>query len=349
MFSKASKRPWLKAAGIYTLIIGLVLLSTIIWSMHSQDVQKNITLEKIHQWTSLVSCLIPFLYIMNFLRELKLTKSENAESPPPPQRSWENFMVIAGMIAIITTVIVGATFASESFSKLSWEKHLSIKTKEWAKLFDTRTFVGTKGNALQYQLLKPLDHDPKKLYPLVVCLPYGGGVEGSPPAQELLKDINRTKYPAFLLVPYCPPGAGWGGIPNYPTIDSLVFEAILALEKEFEEIDIKRRYVTGVSRGGYGSWHFICMQPEMFAAAVPVCGGGDINFAKNIVNVSVWAFHGEKDKNVPVSGSRDMIEAIKNAGGNPRYTEFPNKGHDIWDHVTATPGLLDWLFTQKLD
>ena len=66
-----------------------------------------------------------------------------------------------------------------------------------------------------------------------------------------------------------------------------------------------------------------------------------------MVGVPIWAFHGAKDKNVPVSGSRNLIQAIKNVGGNPRYTEYPLEAHHIGDKVIATPGLLDWLFAQK--
>ncbi|HKZ36264.1 MAG TPA: dienelactone hydrolase family protein, partial [Chryseolinea sp.] len=135
---------------------------------------------------------------------------------------------------------------------------------------------------------------------------------------------------------------GWGGI------DSLVFETIDALGKEFK-IDARRRYVTGISGGGFGSWHFITARPEMFAAAIPICGGGNPSLAQNIVNVRVWAFHGEKDRLVPVKLSRDMVEAIRNAGGSLRYTEFTGAGHLIWNEVNGTPGLLDWLFTQKRD
>jgi len=85
----------------------------------------------------------------------------------------------------------------------------------------------------------------------------------------------------------------------------------------------------------------------MFAAAIPISGGGNPALAQNIVDIPVWAFHGRKDRNVPVSGSRDIIQAIKNAGGDPRYTEYPDERHDIWEKVTNTPGLLDWLFAQK--
>jgi hypothetical protein len=349
IFSDAGKRPLLKTTGIITLILGLVITSAIIWSITPPDVKKNATAEKIHQWASLVGSLVPILLIMNFSEERKLLRKESVNSPPPPMRSLESVMIATGLLAFVATLILGANVSRETVSKLSWEKHLEVKAKEWSQLFEARSFSDAKGKTLEYQLLKPLDHDPQKKYPVVVCLPYGGGVEGCPPAQLLLTDSYRKKYPSFLFVPTCPPGEGWGGIPNYPTIDTLVFESLLALGKEFPEIDAKRFYVTGVSRGGYGSWHFIATAPEMFAAAIPVCGGGDPKLAPKIADVAVWAFHGEDDRNVPVSGSRDMIAAIKSAGGEPKYTEFKDAGHNIWDQVKSTAGLMDWLFEQQRD
>jgi predicted peptidase len=80
---------------------------------------------------------------------------------------------------------------------------------------------------------------------------------------------------------------------------------------------------------------------------MPVCGAGDPNGAANMTDVSIWAFHGENDVNVPVSGSRNIIAAIQKAGGDPKYTEFPNTGHNIWEYVTKTPGVFDWLFQQR--
>lgn len=349
IFSIARKRKWLQTSGLITFILGMILISAVIWNMQPANVHKSATLEKIHQWASLIGCIVPVLFIMNFWSERKALKEVKVDSPAHPEQSLESIMYFIGLVAVVLTFIFASTVASETSSKLIWKTQLAIQAKAWAKIFESRTYVSTKGDTLHYQLLKPLDYSPHKKYPLVVCLPYGGGVEGCPPAQMLLSDLNRRKYPSFLFVPYCPEGSGWGGVPNHPTIDSLAFESIYALEQEFKEIDVKRRYVTGVSRGGYGSWHFISTRPEMFAAAIPVCGGGDPHLAKDIVDVSVWAFHGEKDKNVPVKESRDMIDAIKKAGGDPRYKEFANEGHGIWDKVMATPGLLDWLFDQQRD
>jgi predicted peptidase len=238
----------------------------------------------------------------------------------------------------VLVVLFAAIMASCSENKTPayWEKWNFERAQKLAQLFEARTFVNNQGKQLLYRLLKPLNYDPQKKYPLVVCL-HHGGVHGndnisqlsSEPAPLLSNPINRLKYPGFLFVPQCPKGSQFGG-----------------LEKEFR-IDTSRRYVAGISGGGFGSWHFICTRPKMFAAAIPICGGGDPEFAKQIKDIPVWAFHGEKDTNVPVEYSKGMIAAIKKEGGNPKYTEFAGAGHYIWDRVENTPGLIDWLFAQK--
>lgn len=254
--------------------------------------------------------------------------------------------VLVVLFAIIMTA------CSENKTQANWEKWNFERAQKLAQLFEARTFANNQGEQLLYRLLKPLNYDPQIKYPLVVCL-HHGGVHGndniaqlsSEPAPLLSDSINRLKFPSFLFVPQCPKGSQFGGSVDF-SIDSLVFEAIGALENEFN-IDTSRRYVAGISGGGVGSWHFICTRPKMFAAAIPICGGGDPAFAKQIKDIPVWAFHGEKDTDIPVEYSRNMIEAIKNGGGNPKYTEFAGKGHNIWDRVENTPGLLDWLFSQK--
>ena len=87
----------------------------------------------------------------------------------------------------------------------------------------------------------------------------------------------------------------------------------------------------------------------LFAAAVPLCGGGNTALVSRIAHLPIWAFHGAKDDVIPVSYSRNMIAGIKQKGGNPKYTEYPNVGHDVWVPVlkeVKEPGLVDWLFAQ---
>lgn len=127
-----------------------------------------------------------------------------------------------------------------------------------------------------------------------------------------------------------------------------MFETIDDLERKLP-IDKDRRYVTGNSLGGYGVWHFITTRPTLFAAAIAISGTGDAALAENCIDVPVWAFHGAKDRNVPVKGSHLMIDAMKSAGGAPLYTEYPDAAHDIEELFKKTPGLLDWLFDQRAD
>jgi hypothetical protein len=126
----------------------------------------------------------------------------------------------------------------------------------------------------------------------------------------------------------------------------LTLEVLAQLRKEFN-LDDKRLYITGLSMGGYGTWDVIARNPTMFAAAVPVCGGADEATAPIIKDIPIWCFHGGADPTVPTDRSRNMIKALKETGGNPKYTEYPGVGHNSWDKAYSEPELPKWLFAQK--
>jgi len=111
-------------------------------------------------------------------------------------------------------------------------------------------------------------------------------------------------------------------------------------------IDPSRIYLMGISMGGYGTWDLAMRTPQRFAAAVPICGGGDPNHAKKLKGLPIWAFHGDSDTAVPTSRSRDMIQALKDIGEKPIYTELKNTGHDAWTPAINNPELIQWLFKQ---
>ena len=342
IFSNTKKRYWLKLAGICVLVIVLVSVSAFMGSTYAKDVQTLSILRKITQGGTVAFCLVNLLFIMNFLGEIRELKTENASIPR--KRYLETTLGFLATVAVVFMIAIGTLLDKKSSSQLEWRESNARQAQQLVNLAGgARTFVDSEGDSLHYILIKPQKYDPQKKYPLVVCLPYGG-YEASA-AEALSTGMDRYTYPAFIFVPYCPEGLGWGGIFGTPSLESLVYETISALNEP--GIDVKRRYITGVSRGGYGTWQFICTRPDLFAAAVPVCGGGDPELASKIVNMPIWAFHGAKDKNVPVSGSRDMISVIKKAGGHPQYTEYPNEAHNIWNQVIETPGLWEWLFAQK--
>lgn len=344
IFSNTKNRYWLKLAGICGSVIVLVYASAIIGGIYSKDVRMISIFEKMIQGGAIASCLVNIMFIMNFLGEIRLLKTENPRIPR--KRYLEIILGFLAIVAVVFMITIGTSLVNESASQSVWKDYNAEQAQQLVRLAGgARTFVDSEGDSLHYLLIKPQNYDQQKKYPLVVCLPYGG-YEASA-AESLSTGIYSDRYPAFIFVPYCPEGLGWGGIFGTPSLESLVYETISALDEP--GIDIKRRYVTGVSRGGYGTWEFICTRPDLFAAAIPICGGGDPKLASKIVNMPIWAFHGARDKNVPVSGSRDMISAIEKAGGHPKYTEYPGAGHNIWNPVIETPGLWDWLFAQKKD
>jgi predicted peptidase len=227
---------------------------------------------------------------------------------------------------------------------------------------DKRTFTDGKGKTLRYRLLKPDDYDAKKPYPLVLFL-HGAGERGDDNDKQLIhgvpefaKEANRKQYPCFLIAPQCPANARWVEVDwsadahKQPAEMSeplrLSLEAIAALQKEFS-IDPKRIYITGLSMGGFGAWDALARKPDLFAAAAPICGGGDEATAKLIAKLPIWAFHGAKDGAVKPSRSRHMIEAIKKAGGSPKYTEYEKEGHASWVPAYRDPELYQWLFAQQ--
>lgn len=346
VFSISGKRTFLKTAGIISVILGVILLVTWYGFQYTGNMPLKITLEKVHSWAGWINVIIPVFFILNLFQESKLAGKKN--STKTSDKVLSGLMSATVIIALIFTVYLGQRITRQSIVAVV-PHGVTERDKGMAKPYEARYFISSKGDTLHYRLMKPMNYDPAKKYPLVLLL-HHGGAHGSDNVSQIggsdapffYNYLNREKYPAFLFVPQCPEATGWWE----PSVDLSIMETIEALEKEFST-DVRRRYVMGTSGGGYGSWHFIGTHPKMFAAAIPICGAGDTGSAKNMVDVAIWAFHGEKDELVPVSSSRDMIAAIRKAGGNPKYTEFPDTGHNLGKEVQSTKGLLDWLFAQK--
>lgn len=213
----------------------------------------------------------------------------------------------------------------------------------------------TSGDTLLYRLLKPLEMKAGERYPLVIFL-HGSGERGQDNIVTLkhiaplfLNDSNRVKFPCFVLVPQCPAGKDWT-YPDWYQEPKEPMSSVIALLDSLESlpfIDSTRLYITGLSMGGYGTWYLLTKYPGKFAAAAPICGGGDTHQVEKFKHVPIWDFHGAKDDAVPVERSRSMIKALKDAGGNPRYTEYKKVGHDSWVKAYAEPDLLPWLFGQR--
>jgi predicted peptidase len=229
--------------------------------------------------------------------------------------------------------------------------------------FEAREFE-SGGAKLKYRLLTPkgFKAGEEQKYPLVLFL-HGAGERGDDNRVQLIhgmgdfaSDEVMEKHPAFVVAPQCPKDQRWVDVdwgaeshtmPEQPSQPMrLTLELIESLRKEFP-IDENRLYITGLSMGGYGTWDALQRRPELWAAAIPICGGGDPSGAKVMKDIPIWVFHGDQDGAVKVKRSRDMVEALKAEGGNPKYTEYPGVGHDSWTATYRNPEVHAWLFEQS--
>lgn len=182
----------------------------------------------------------------------------------------------------------------------------------------------------------------KTNWPMILFL-HGKGQSGTNLAK--LKETGLPKFvesdpnfPFILLSPQSSTGKGW----NNDTLIELVDHVIRNYR-----VDTNRIYLTGLSMGGYGVWSLAAAYPSKFAAVVPISGGGKPAKAKKLARLPIWVFHGAEDTTVPVQRSREMVAAIKAAGGNIKYTEYPHAQHDCWTQTYGSRDLYTWLLAQK--
>lgn len=228
--------------------------------------------------------------------------------------------------------------------------------------FQAKQFVNEEGDTLDYRIFVPGYPDSTGKYPLVLFL-HGAGERGSDNKAQLtwgvwrfVADSVQQNHPSIVIAPQAPEDEYWGEAEWRTKSTKLMKEPAkpLALAMELLEeiqqtyaIDSDRLYVTGLSMGGFGTWNLITRYPDTFAAAVPVCGGGDVTKAHRVAHLPIWNFHGAMDDVVPPQLSRDMITAIRYAGGSPGYSEYPDIGHSSWIQAYSEPFLVNWLFSHK--
>ena len=235
--------------------------------------------------------------------------------------------------------------------------------------FDRGSYIN-KGDTIPYRILFPQNFDAAKKYAVMLIL-HGAGERGNNNESQLkygtqlfLNDTIRAKYPAIVIFPQCPANSFWSNVKvgndasgkltltfiegGDPTV---AMKGLLGLISQFLDkpyVDKHRVYVGGLSMGGMGTFELLRRKPEWFAAAFSICGGDNTLNAKIYAKkVPIWIFHGAKDSVVPIDHSQVMVEAIKAAGGDPKFTVYPNDDHNSWDDAFKEPDLIPWLFTHK--
>ena len=228
----------------------------------------------------------------------------------------------------------------------------------WKNLLSKETFTTTQG-VLPYRMYVPDSILPGQK-PAFVLFLHGAGERGTDNELQLLHGVKefmaediRSEYYFILIAPQCPESARWVEVdwtkPSHkmPPI-SVPLKQTFALMDSLTaayNVDTNQIYVTGLSMGGFGTWDALCRRPHYFAAAMPVCGGGDETLAGTIAHVPVRAFHGKLDHLVIPARTTNMVNAINLNGGHAQAIIFGDVGHLCWNRVYQNHDNIHWLFS----
>ncbi|MFI5386858.1 MAG: prolyl oligopeptidase family serine peptidase [Fimbriimonadales bacterium] len=208
--------------------------------------------------------------------------------------------------------------------------------------FQRRITKTVSGNYLLYvpDTYKPGGRDR---YPLMLFL-HGIGERGADlgklkvhgPFKEIAKG---RKFPFIIVAPQMPlTETNWD-------VDRLT--ALLDDIESKYRVDKAREYVTGISMGGFGTWALAAATPSRFAAAVPICGGGNFLTVMALKSLPIWAIHGDHDPAVPIALDRSMVDTVKRAGGDITFTVIKGGLHDVWTPYYSGTELYDWLLRHR--
>jgi len=267
-------------------------------------------------------------------------------------------------LVLLPPLALAQTYYVDSASYLS-KAHIKLHERSYYEEHSTAyTYTNDEGLTMPYRLFFPPNYDVQKTYPILIYL-HGAGSRGDDNLKQLrswvagwMDEDLQAQHPCLILMPQCPAKQQWVNVPwkegSYD-FKTLPISQPLQLAKEVVDkvinenaVDRHRIYVMGCSMGGYGTWNFVMHYPELVAAAVPICGAGDPAMAKEIKDLPIWAFHGDQDPTVPLSGSTDMMEALSSFKDNKaRLTIYEGVGHNAYEMAWREIELMEWVFSQK--
>ena len=261
----------------------------------------------------------------------------------------KNFTVKAASVLLILLITLTTVHADGYYDKFEYRTYTDAQT----------------GTSLPYRLYLPPSYSADNDYPLVIFL-HGAGSRGTDNELQFLGSclpymLNFGYTEAIMFAPQCPEDSQWvltpwedgaystDNVDISPQLDTTI-ELIGELCRTYS-VDLSRIYLTGLSMGGFGTWDLITRYPDIFAAAMPICGSGDPSKGEVLAKspTAIWTFHGTSDPVVPFEGTKSTVDAILNAGGTVEFTEYKGMTHDTWTTTYSNPTVYEWMFAQKLE
>lgn len=235
--------------------------------------------------------------------------------------------------------------------------------------FAKGTFTTSSGDILPYRKLVPISIEKGEKYPLVIFL-HGAGERGTNNESQLThgasmfaKSTNRIAFPAYVLFPQCPGGVFWSFDVDWPSsfnqstfaVDAPIAKAngmakeLIDFYMKQDNIDHSRIYIIGISMGAMGTYDLVCRFPDLFAAAVPICGGVNVKRLTGNESPGWRIYHGASDGIVPVDNSRAIYKTLTDLNANVEYIEYPGVDHESWKNAFQEEDFLSWIFAKHLE
>jgi len=211
--------------------------------------------------------------------------------------------------------------------------------------FHLRT-ITTPAGPRKYMVHVPAGYDGSKPVPAVLFLHGSGergddGIKGGQIGLGAAVLAHPGRFPAIVVLPQA--AKTWAADSDDARAALSALDDVMATYK----IDPKRVALTGLSMGGAGTWSIASAHPEKFSALVPICGRGSPEMARTLKGLPIWTVVGDLDGEATVRNAREMSQALRDAGGPVRQTEYRSVGHNSWDRAYDDPALIDWLLSQE--
>jgi predicted peptidase len=240
-------------------------------------------------------------------------------------------ILISGLLLGST---LGSLFAQDTMSK----------PRQTAEVLNKQI---NKAIQLKYLLFLPKGYPgSSKRWPVILFL-HGIGERGQDPWKVKLHGPPKVAeqmadFPFVVVSPQCPEGEWWSNEVLMTLLDEVIAR---------HAVDVDRIYLTGLSMGGFGTWSLALAYPERFAAAAPICGGGNWHVVKAhdekraaaLKSLPFWVFHGDKDTAISIEESERMVKALQKFGCDIKFTIYPGVGHDSWTETYNNPELYQWF------
>lgn len=219
---------------------------------------------------------------------------------------------------------------------------------------------------LPYRLYVPEPFQGKQ--PLIVWL-HGSGEGGSNNASQILANKGGVGFAdskaqaifggAYIVAPQCPDN--WAIDPdvlesiNVPLTSDIqasrdytgdVIAMIREILAAYPNIDEHRIYLIGCSAGGAMTWKTLLAAPELFAAAVPICGSlVEKEKLESVKSVPIWLIHSKDDTTVSCTNSEENYRNLQALNAEVHLTEYANVSRDGQSY----PGHWSWIYALNND